>query len=380
MNWMSKAFRQLLFGGLSFFLLVVLFGCSNGGSGNASLGLLFGNGDDPFAGAASPGDLVAVTVGAVSVNFIYANNQAGITFPFSPNAATISNSGTATLTKKFFLAETEVTNALCRDVLQWAYNNGKIVESVGAHNEVSAATVKYGGKELFDLDAGALMKISYNTGTHAFAVASGYEDHPVVFVSWYGAVIFCNWMTEMRDGNTDNVVYSGIDDTWDHAETVEDAGRSGYRLPSNEEWEFAAKFIGTTPPVSGDLATQYIAKSQNGGSAGLTDGYCWTPGGYASGAIMSYGDAVATAVVAWFNQSEVQAVSGKIANQLGIHDMSGNVDEWCFTRSTSDVTCRVERGGAWSYGSAIAMGSGEWFIDYPQFSYDYLGFRISRSK
>ena len=90
------------------------------------------------------------------------------------------------------------------------------METGGEHNEVSSSTVKYGGQELLNLDGPAAhVKISYDEGSDTFLVDSGYEDYPVVYVSWYGPIMFCNWLTEMRDGNSDNVVYTGITSSWD---------------------------------------------------------------------------------------------------------------------------------------------------------------------
>jgi len=329
-----------------------------------------------FDNAAIVGDRVTITAGSQTADMIYANNQDSITFPFSLN-----NNETATLTKKFFMSETQVTNALFAEVLQWAYNNGKIVETSGAHNEVSADTVKYGGQELFDLNYGAqYMKISYNTSTHKFSVAKGYEKHPVVCISWYGAIMFCNWLTEMRDGNTKNCVYTVPETGWEHTATLENTNRNGYRLPSSEEWEYAARYIGKIRPTEGSLATEYVARGKNNGHADLTAGYYWTPAAYASGAIKDYTNETETRAVAWYweegKDNKLMPVKQKAANQLGLYDMSGNVWEWCFTASGSD---RVFRGGSWGSAADI-LQIGIRVSNYPSYALNSLGFRFARTK
>ncbi len=335
---------------------------------------------DPFVAADTPGDIAPINIGSETVNMIYANNQTGITFPFSPSSWTSSvDNIPATLTRKFFMSDTQVTNALMAEVLQWAYDNGKFSTTLGDHNGLESRTVKYGGQELLDLDD-TNIKINYSSGN--FTLDSGYEDHPVVCVTWYGAIMFCNWLTEMRDGNTDNVVYTGIDTDWDHTETVENADRSGYRLPSSQEWEYAARYIGTTAPTGGDLATEYIAQSYNSGDVTLTAGYYWTPADYASGAIRDYTNDTETRAVGWYSgdpdmggSDTLMPVAQKTANQLGLYDMSGNVWEWCFTVIADG---HVFRGGSWS-DTADYLQVGYWSFYSPNDGFDIIGFRFARS-
>jgi formylglycine-generating enzyme required for sulfatase activity len=330
-----------------------------------------------FDGVTDVGDIGTITAGSQSADMIYSNNQASITFPCSTSIPVDNNP--ATLTKRFFLSKTQVTNSLMAEVLQWAYDNGKFSDTIGDHNGLDTTTVKYGDQQLLDLDD-TYSRINYSLGS--FTVDSGYEGHPVVHVTWYGAIMFCNWLTEMRDGNTTNVVYTDIDTTWDHTETVENAGRNGYRLPSSGEWEYSSRYLGTAAPVQGDLQTEYIAANVNGGDATLTAGYYWTPSDYASGAIRDYTNTTETRAVGWYfgdpdmgGSNTLMQVAQKTPNQLGIYDMSGNVLEWCFTASGS---IRVLRGGSWN-NAADRLQVGYWDFGFPSEDSSGIGFRFART-
>ncbi|MFA8341677.1 MAG: formylglycine-generating enzyme family protein [Rhodothermaceae bacterium] len=108
--------------------------------------------------------------------------------------------------------------------------------------------------------AGNDCKISEVDGT--FTVDAGYENYPVDFVSWFGAKAYCEW--------------------------------KGGRLPTEAEWEFAAK----------------------GGN--LSQGYTYSGGNDLDEVSWHYS-----------NSGEMREVGTKKANELGIHDMTGNAYEWC---------------------------------------------------
>lgn len=326
------------------------------------------------------GDQLVVTVGSEIVYLNYANNLSTVTFPTGT-----SDNATATIDKKFFMSETEVTNAVFKEVLQWAYDNHKLSTTSGADNEVTVSNVKFGGQSLINLSGSFeypsgvyhTVKIAFDASEGEFTVDPGFEDHPVVYVSWYGAIMFCNWLTEMRDGNTTNVVYTGIDTTWVHTETTEDATKNGYRLPSSNEWEYAARYRGTDTDntVTGTIdGTDFSAMSIK-----------WTKGDSASGAIASYDNDTATRAVAWYwddpdmgtNSQLMPVATVKQPNVLGLYDMSGNVWEWCFDLYSGSA--RIFRGGSWC-NSAFIMRVGIRDDNGPGNRGNDLGFRFVRTE
>ena len=310
-----------------------------------------------FSSASDPGDSGILTLLEFSetLTMIYANNSTSITFPTG-----VDDLGTETLTTMFFMAETEVTNELIVAVYQWAYDNGRFSSTVSDPNGLNEDTAKHGGQELIDLDDPYCLTLYDYHDSGIFQV--GIENRPVTNVTWYGAVMFCNWLTEMRDGNTDNLIYTDIDTTWDTSETTENVTKTGYRLPSGDEWEYTARYRGSS-------------------NTNVVDGYSnpyYTQGDSASGAFADFNNETACMAVAVYNDnqgqgfvSEVKSLGASSVNSLGLYDMSGNVYELC---STFDI-----EGGSWSSVTAenLQIGYGNW--GFPDSAFNFLGFRLCRT-
>ena len=213
----------------------------------------------------------------------------------------------------FYMGKYEVTNQEVADVFTHGIESGALF--------VDATTVKnnYGNKqELLDLDDDEC-QIVYSRGR--LAVQPGKENNPVIEISWYGALVFCNLLSEIR----------GYDPAYDLSDWSCDFTVNGYRLPTEAEWEYAAK--------GGNNHDSYTYSGSN--TAGDVGWYSGNSG------------------------SETHPVGGKSPNSLGLYDMSGNVFEWCwdwyggdYYSNTSLVdpegpgsgSYRVLRGGSW-YGN-----------------------------
>ena len=200
---------------------------------------------------------------------------------------------------------------------------------------------------------------SEGSTTYAVNFGSNQGRRPVEGVTWYDAVYFCNVKSE-KEGLTPayNITVTSVSDN--HiagADVTYDKTANGYRLPTEAEWEYASRGGDTSKDdwnytFSGaDTAsgTSYSSSSNSGLDA--VGWYCRNnkTGKTTSDSQTSSADGKGT-----------HEVGKKVANRLGLYDMSGNVWEWCYdwygTISTGTATDpvgpasasgRVGRGGSW---------------------------------
>jgi formylglycine-generating enzyme required for sulfatase activity len=176
------------------------------------------------------------------------------------------------------------------------------------------------------------------------------DRHPRENVSWLEAVRFCNELSELEGMKPFYQIVGK------HV-SVPDWKGSGYRLPTEAEWEYACRAGTTTRYSFGD------------DPAGLGD-HGWF----------------------FYNSRFVtRPVGQKAANGFGLHDVHGNVWEWCwdsygeryYAESPADdptgplhASFRVNRGGSWNYGQRDCRSASRFALE-PDLRKFFLGFRLA---
>jgi len=241
----------------------------------------------------------------------------------------------------FYADRYEVTNQQYADYLNSAKSQGLITVTDGVVYESGSGTslpfcsttsAPFGYPH-----SGEYSRITWDGTT--FGVTPGKTDHPMVQVSWYGAVAYANWRSSREGRQPCYRLYA-----W-----TCDFSANGYRLPTEAEWEYAARGGQHDPYYQypwGNTVDGSMANYPRSGDPYETGDQPWTtPVGYYDGG---------------------QTPAGvDMANGYGLYDMAGNVREWCSDRydpdyySTPDASGLNPRGPD-SGGHRVVRG-GEWY-------------------
>lgn len=271
----------------------------------------------------------------------------------------------------FKMAKYELTYRLWKEVYDWAINNNYIFENSGYKG---SANDEYSN-----------------------------EMEPVTKISWKDAIVWCNAYTEKINGSTlecvyidkfNNEVLKNSKDSIQFDSFQADITKKGYRLPTEHEWEYAARFqnkninavnvgdVWFTKLDSASAALRPIATKENtqNGSNEMNQ------------------ELIKTTICKWFYNGryyieiipcivKTSIVGTKRANKLGFYDMAGNVSEFCthlvrediFEEDYNKASFCVARGGSWySYSYNCTVGRRE--ARDIDFAFSYVGFRLCQTK
>lgn len=191
-------------------------------------------------------------------------------------------------------------------------------------------------------------------------------ERPIEQVNWYDAVSCCNELSkqmglapfyDIDKSQKDPNNQSSIDEEKWLVTPIPES--NGFRLPTEAEWEYAAR-----------------------------------GGRYAAPSLLPFAGSEHLKNIGWYDinsQNQSHATGIKVPNELGLYDMSGNVWEWCWDwygtyseayqenpKGQESGHYRVRRGGSW-LDNVLYARVADRSLWYPDNRFHYLGFRLART-
>ena len=284
----------------------------------------------------------------------------------APDAA-----GAGAVASMYFIGKYEVTNSQYADFL----NAKAAADPLALYNANMGSNV-----------TGGIVR-SGASGSYAYAVKSGYENQPVVYVGWYDAVRFSNWMNNGRgNGDTESGAYTllGAAPVPSNASSiVRNAGAKVF-LPTLDEWYKAAYHQPASAGGDADSYWTYPTRTniaphsdQPPGAPAIANNVanCYRNEGGANGYDDGYAVTGSTVLDSSVNYLTAMGAFSESGSYYGTFDQGGNVNEWLEAISAGPFHANL-KGGSWMNNFGDLGSKGIYSSDRPTENTTF-GFRVA---